>query len=706
MSDLLKKNIADIKKEDLRLWSFISNDSIVGDLLSLNYKEAVILVHDSLRQNVGGLPMGCFLLATRLTPGVAADAGSEDTSLLFLRVTGNALLSNHSDTEKHRLEAGFRAVDTPEEWDAKGKTDEFTMHELRHAGVKCSVLGTFRMETDGEKLIFGADISNFYSGQGMKVYKPMGGHLANIVNYTKPTGKLHPLAGSPVHIGHVRYSSSETKEAEKIHVNVGLEPTDLLARRTALFGMSRSGKSNTIKIIASAVFKLREQGEEKERRVGQLIFDVNGEYCNVTSQDAGCLRNVWCETKNARKDNVATYGLFKHPADPDRQILKINFMGQEPDDWANKEAVSAAMASLVAGKSVIDEILQGDSADFVKAFRNTDMGVPLGDWERGDITRYRRSVAVYRSVLVAAGFQPKHQTANIAGLFSKKMREAFSENYSDSAEILGEGQAGWGRLPSVFSDLQKFIKSGEFKKFDQDYMAEKKEKGEEPRSWADDTLKGVLSLYEYNTGPRKIRGAKEQHAPENDEDYSDKIVRDVREGKLVIVDGSIGAEAMIRYTSERIVGALFAAQTRDFVNPEVKDGEIVPPPDVVVYIEEAHNLLPKNAELTDIWPRIAKEGSKFRIGMVFSTQEPSSIMPNILKNTDNWFVAHLNNSDEVKELAKYYDFAEFVDQILRVPDTGFLRMRCLSNPYIVPVQVKEFRAKSPEVGDSAQGGGR
>lgn len=67
-----------------------------------------------------------------------------------------------------------------------------------------------------------------------------------------------------------------------------------------------------------------------------------------------------------------------------------------------------------------------------------------------------------------------------------------------------------------------------------------------------------------------------------------------------------------------------------------------------------------------------------------------------MKNTDNWFVAHLNNQDETHELKKYYDFEMFVDQILKVPDTGFLRMRCLSNPYIVPVQISKFTAKSPE----------
>ena len=60
-----------------------------------------------------------------------------------------------------------------------------------------------------------------------------------------------------------------------------LSMLDIRGKRTAMFGKTRLGKSNVVKLLVQGMLDVT----VSSNNVGQLIFDVNGEYANSNPQD-------------------------------------------------------------------------------------------------------------------------------------------------------------------------------------------------------------------------------------------------------------------------------------------------------------------------------------------------------------------------------------------------------------------------------------
>jgi hypothetical protein len=402
----------------------------------------------------------------------------------------------------------------------------------------------------------------------------------------------------------------------------------------------------------------------------------------VNVQDSTAIKNVWKANSAGKRDDVSTYGLIKHENDPTRILLKINFYA---DDM------------LGIGKSTIDTHLAEDEAQFVKAFKAVDLDTVPNASDKGGSIRWNRRVLAYRTLLYKAGFEPPSTLAKPTGrgLFGEKLIKAMKESthpdraadFIASAKFLenisGGQSTSWAQLESAFKGLHSFIHTAQsgWKDFNDDYT----KTSSSGQSWADPDFLGLLGMIAQPNGSIRIRALADRHSPSVSQDYAVGILNDLHTGKLVVIDQSLGDEQLNQIVADRIIKHIFDAHQRLF-------SESKAPPQIMVYVEEAHNRLPKGSETdaTMIWPRVAKEGAKLKIGMVYATQEVSSIQKNILKNTSNWFIGHLNNTDETKELARYYDFGDYEDSILRAQNPGFLRVKTRSNPYVIPVQIDRF----------------
>ena len=145
------------------------------------------------------------------------------------------------------------------------------------------------------------------------------------------------------------------------------------------------------------------------------------------------------------------------------------------------------------------------------------------------------------------------------------------------------------------------------------------------RDWHDASLKSVLTYLAYPSqgGMRLISRLNEYHSPTTTSDYADDIVAEFEAGRLVIVDQSTGDPDMNKADGERLMWRVFNRQREDFIHLRRDDaGAIVPPPDIIVYVEEAHNLLPAKEDLKNVWSRVAKEGSSFGSDLPMRPKSP------------------------------------------------------------------------------------
>jgi Helicase HerA, central domain len=648
----------------------------VGAIQTLNYERAIVITHDKWKEEVGGIPQHAFLLATAREIG---SGGGDDDEVLLLRVDGTAPLSLERDLQAVREESLREALSSKKDPSPSVildvELDPFTRNRVSFTGLSCQIIGTFY--EDGSHGQFGHDVDNFYATATYRVFKPVGDGLSAIASYIKPTDEPVEM----VRIGAVRYSSTRRRMvlAKQHDVPVEVNVHDFIGNKTGMFGMTRMGKSNTMKTVAARVFAVSERRRAAGLPpVGQLILDPQGEYANPNTQDGTELAAIGSR-------HVVIYKFGADGKQKNVRPLGFNFF-----DAGQIEAV----------KGIISSALADADSDYVRAFLQADFaGLSVPGEARGDseqrTARASRGRLLLYGALAKAEFQIPGPRVDSGG--REWPWRAWVHMRKDLAEEL-ERQIGAGHVHRSQDRRTVGIESTSIITVI-DWLIERAEKQDLTGSASEglksfvrgDAWQSALPIYtQLNhgrtvSGYTKLKPLRPFHAPSSKIDYRREVYRELVAGKIVIVDLHLGPDITIRELSSSLAEHLMERQTEIFTQGQA-------PPQIQVALEEAHNLFSteKYADELDVWVRMAKQASKLGIGMLYATQEVTGVAHQVLANTKNWVVAHLNNSREVNELGRFYDFKAFGDAIISHEDKGYVRLKTMSSPYVVPVQIDRY----------------
>jgi hypothetical protein len=633
------------------LVKLVQEENFVGWVYSIDYDSALVMTNDLWKVRALGIPHNCFLIATAFKPEQFSQVPVGEREAILLRVVGTCKLPQDDDIVRTKVDyfqdqTGIFGVSGVNEF------DDLTQGQLQFGGLSCRVLGTFY--TEGGELHLGSDIESFATAARLNVYRPRGAALHTIVNYVDPIRRRTAIEDAkllgitnPVkdfRIGTVRYTSTDRlhrrDEAEKVAVSI--PPSDFLARRTAVLGMTRTGKSNMIKQLVAVVKRVADEGGI---HIGQIIYDINGEYANANQQDKGSIADIY-------PNQTVRYRMLKTPG---FEELQNNFYIQ-----------------LTEGQEIITRVIEENyhsSSNDINVFKNMSLDEPDAA-EIGEHNRWEVRVAAYQALLHKAGFlAPANFTVRFTA--NQQVRNAVDAAVDPGKGLTLDQAVDWFLIARDLNRQNPF-------------------KSSSGKDWFDTEAVAILNMLAnknandaFIIGFKVLLPARDYHTPRRSREVGDEIYDHLLAGKIVILDLSVGNPTLRERLSKQIASDIFNKSMMKFVEGKA-------PPNIVVYIEEAHNLIGKQLDLTETWPRLAKEGAKYRIALVYATQEVSSVHPNILSNTENWFISHLNNDREIKELARFYDFEDFSRSLLRAQDVGFARVKTLSSPFVIPVQIDKF----------------
>lgn len=630
---------------------------LLGYVLSISFDEVVVITCDAFRKAVGGLPLNAFLIM------VPSDLpASHPPYFILLRVVDTSTTPLEKEVQQTFFELHKRSM--PE-------LDIFTQSELQWSGLCAAIVGVIYPNPDDRSEIeFAADAHDLLSAHRYVVYKPGRELLKLAINQFVAEDDAFV-------IGDLRMTENRLAQLlgtpDESVIEVQAAKSDFVGTRTGIFGKTRLGKTNVGKRII-------ENNIQKNPDVGHLIFDMDGEFANDNPQDDD--RSI----ASMYPDDCAVYALRPKVGTPS-EPLKLNFY-EIPDQ------AMPVLASLVRAD-------HPRPSNYIAGFIATDLP-SLEDMKTNDHslrTRAKRQILIYWAVLKRAGFDVdegalKRSVSAKLGRgfnFNPRIHGALRQELYENNNPPASNNYSLDDVATEFQLVARFLRANP--------DSELLNSTGSHRPLFQETERALLDMLEprtqSSTGPAVLRPYRMYHDPDAG-NFVTEILELLDHAKTVILDLGNANPVLLQYYSDYLSQKVFQHQVEKFSTNKL-EGKYT-----TLYFEEAHNLFPakETSGQPSIYQRLAKEGAKYHIGLIYVTQSPTSINRDLIAQTENIFTLHLSSSHMMDFLCKVnVAFERVKRQILRCRTVGYAWMLTRSHRFVIPIQIRKFGRNTSETGE-------
>lgn len=584
--------------------------------------------------------------------------------------------------------------------------------------IICEVVSIFDSDLYNEKKAFNVD------GHRELMLKPIG--IINKENKFSLGVGIYPSLYTNVDIVtnddmHIILSNEDDEGEAEIHKSFDLGISKNLINypisisidkffniHSAVLGNSGSGKSNTIAHIIQTIYRKKDNSAQGSKLI---IFDVNGEYKQAFTKELNDEIAIKYFKPNVRQTAIE---------ENVEEFFMPHFL-MSLDEWS-----SFLLATDATQRPFWDKVLQ-ESYKFYKIATSED------ESDRKKFINYLRYklCMLLDNVLSQADTDTSRITT--AGALILKIQNIINSNqglkakcqeeglYSDITNLHSSCSISFGqnhdRLASAvntvnekidYEEIQKIfdekLEDGEF--FDYKFLKisaemillEEDARGNRLMRGYTSTMLNRLDYFIYNTDCKFMREIPESVI--NVETYFKYLWGDISSSKtqLVIIDTSeLGIDILETLTS--VVSRLIFSQRKELIGDERRKNP------VHLILDEAHRYIKKDYKYLlreNIFERIAREGRKYSLYLLISSQRPSELSETVLSQCSNFIIHRIQNEIDMKYINAVlpYFSEDFVNKIKQsIPGEALIFGNCVSMPLYVTVykSTPEPNSKNCEV---------